>query len=133
MKKMMNYVLVAGMGLVAVGMIPATVSANTMGHRHHMKKEERREERRMRKEEKNHIEIISPAQSGNMMPQAALPVTEAYVPKEVVNTFESKYGSALYDITPLQGANGVDRYCVRTLNNGVAEAVTVDGSGAPAM
>ncbi|TWF33926.1 hypothetical protein FHW36_111117 [Chitinophaga polysaccharea] len=133
MKKVMNYVLVAGIGLVALGMIPATATGHTMGHRHHMKKEERREERRMRKEEKKHIEIVAPAQSGNMMPQAALPVMETYVPQDVVNKLESKYGSALYDITTLQSVNGVDRYCVRTLNNGIAEAVTVDGSGAPAM
>ena len=127
----MNYVLVAGIGLVALGMIPATATGNTMGHRHHMKKEERREERRMRKEQKNHVEIIAPNTS--MIPQPALPVMETYVPQDVVSKLESKYGSALYDITTLQSVNGVDRYCVRTLNNGVVEAVTVDGSGAPAM
>ncbi|MBV8255415.1 MAG: hypothetical protein JO154_22635 [Chitinophaga sp.] len=135
MKKVIVYLLAASMGMMTVVMIPTTASAS---HRHKMSKEERKEERRERKHNR-YISMtpIAPQNTNNYSmppwPQPALPVMEDYIPHDVLSTFETKYGAALYDVTALKPVNGVDRYAVRVINNGVAEEVTVDGTGAPAL
>lgn len=48
----------------------------------------------------------------------ALPVTQTYVPDDVVSKISSKFGPMVYDITTLQGANDQNIYQVRVLENG---------------
>ncbi len=133
MKKVIVYLLAAGMGMTTIAMIPSTALAS---HRHHMSKEERREERRERKHNR-YISMTNMNMNDNyyrmMWPQPALPVREGYVSPDVLSTFQNKYGASLYDVTPLKTVNGVDRYSVRMINNGVAEEIIVDGTGAPAL
>ncbi|RAJ83319.1 hypothetical protein CLV59_103283 [Chitinophaga dinghuensis] len=135
MKKVIVYLLAAGMGMTTIAMTPSTAFAS---HRHRMMREERREERRERKHDR-YISMSNMNMNSNdyyyrmMWPQPALPVREGYVSPDVLSTFQNKYGASLYDVTPLKTVNGVDRYSVRMINNGVAEEVIVDGTGAPAL
>ena len=130
MKKVMVYLFAAGMGFTTISLIPSHANANS--GRHEMKKEAR-EERKAEKKARKASHYVYMNDNSYWYPRAALPVTEAYVPQDVISTFENKYGSALYDITPLKSMNGMDRYNVRLINNGVVEAITVDNTGAPAM
>ena len=68
-----------------------------------------------------------------LYPRPALPVTQNYVPTDVVATIRNTYGADLYDITTLTCNDGQTCYNVRVIRNGVVEDVLVNSSGATVM
>jgi hypothetical protein len=48
----------------------------------------------------------------------ALPVTQSYIPEEVIGRVGSMFGPAVYDVTMIKGANDQSLYHVRLLENG---------------
>ncbi|MGZ3840044.1 MAG: hypothetical protein ACXVBR_05720 [Flavisolibacter sp.] len=59
----------------------------------------------------------------------SMPVTETYVPDDILTKATSTYGPAIYDITSLKGNNGQNIYQVRTLENGQVKAQWVGDDG----
>jgi hypothetical protein len=128
MKKMMIYLLAAGIGICVC--IPTDVSANNVlrHHRHH---------KRDRGWNENRMIAVNNDYSGynymNYYPQPALPVLEDYIPADVVNNLKNTYGQDLYDITTVKTMNGDDSYVVRVIKDGVVQTINVNSNGTPIM
>ncbi|MFY0256029.1 hypothetical protein ACDQ55_18985 [Chitinophaga sp. 30R24] len=144
MKKMMILLLAAG--ICSVTAIPARTNAQNMQEtpkqdkrdKKELKKEEKREKKEQREQRKMENGMTPYSYSYNynynmMRPPAALPVTENFVPADVMASFRNKYGPSLYDITTLNLDNGSNAYVVRMIENGVAQSITVDASGSPVV
>ncbi|TCJ12638.1 hypothetical protein EPD60_15340 [Flaviaesturariibacter flavus] len=65
----------------------------------------------------------------------ALPVVQSFVPEEVVTKALSMYGSNVYSINRVRGANGLDNYQVTIIENGMSrsEFIGEDGSSVAAV
>jgi hypothetical protein len=60
----------------------------------------------------------------------SLPVTQTWVPDDIINRASSMYGPTIYDLTTLKGSNGQNVYQIRTVENGQmrTQYITDDGS-----
>lgn len=58
-----------------------------------------------------------------------LPVTSTWVPDEMISRAGTLYGTNIYDIIALKGANGGTVYQVRFLDNGVLKTEWIDETG----
>ncbi|MDB5252509.1 MAG: hypothetical protein JWP27_1678 [Flaviaesturariibacter sp.] len=65
----------------------------------------------------------------------ALPVIQSWVPEEVVTSALNMYGSNIYSVNKIRGANGQDLYQVTVLDNGMSrsEYLSADGSTVAAI
>lgn len=61
--------------------------------------------------------------------RTSLPVLNTYVPEEVVKDAIDKYGTALYSITRMKGADGTDLYQVGLLDNSMQGSVIINEEG----
>ena len=59
----------------------------------------------------------------------ALPVTQNYVPDEVIGRVSNMFGPTIYDITTLHGMENKTIYQVRTIDNGVVSAKWIGEDG----
>ncbi|MBA2744902.1 MAG: hypothetical protein H0U44_01635 [Flavisolibacter sp.] len=59
----------------------------------------------------------------------ALPVTQNYVPDDIVMRVSNMYGDLVYDIATIKGAQGKDLYHVRTLENGQLRSQWIGDDG----
>ncbi|HEX6332920.1 MAG TPA: hypothetical protein VFZ78_01770 [Flavisolibacter sp.] len=59
----------------------------------------------------------------------ALPVTQNYVPDDVINKAGSMYGPMIYDITTMHWKDDADIYQVRLLQNGTLVSEWIDANG----
>lgn len=59
----------------------------------------------------------------------ALPVTQTYVPDDVLGKVSSLFGPMIYDITTLKGANDQNIYQIRLLENGALKSSWIDDGG----
>lgn len=127
MKKMMIYLLAAGIGIFAVDLLPVNANAHDLAHHHKKAWREKgwNENRKAPGYDYNYGYYAFPA--------AALPVTEDYVPADVVNAMKTTYGSNLYDITSVKCSNGDDCYSVRVFKDGAVQTMMVNASGTPTM
>ncbi|MDB5197394.1 MAG: hypothetical protein JWP88_1765 [Flaviaesturariibacter sp.] len=69
------------------------------------------------------------AQNGNSF-AVALPVIQSWVPEEVVTSALGMYGTSIYSVNRIKGANGQDLYQVTLLENGMSrmEYLNADGT-----
>ncbi|HEX2606184.1 MAG TPA: hypothetical protein VHK91_02350, partial [Flavisolibacter sp.] len=60
----------------------------------------------------------------------ALPVTQSYVPDDIINKLSSQYGPAIYDVTTIKSSDSTNIYQVRTIENGQVKSswIAEDGS-----
>jgi hypothetical protein len=60
----------------------------------------------------------------------ALPVTQSFVPEEIITKALGMYGSNIYSINRVRAANGIDAYQVTVLENGMSRTEYIGEDGA---
>ncbi|MCW3072984.1 MAG: hypothetical protein JWP69_53 [Flaviaesturariibacter sp.] len=65
----------------------------------------------------------------------ALPVTQSWVPEEVITSALNTYGTSIYAVNRIKGATGQELYAVTVLENGVSrtEYLNLDGTSVAAL
>lgn len=62
--------------------------------------------------------------------KVSLPVTQNYVPDDIIARVSDMYGDMVYDVATIKGANGKSLYHVRTLENGEMRSQWIGDDGA---
>ena len=151
MKKLMKGLLITGLGLALLALAPLSTKAQD-DYDYATKQKERAHKNKTVKKQKSMVAEMPNSEQYNytyyeynpssdyyyyryqyLYPRPALPVTQNYVPTDVVATIRNTYGADLYDITTLTCADGQACYNVRVIRNGVVEDVLVNSSGATVM
>lgn len=63
----------------------------------------------------------------------SMPVTETYVPDDIMNKVTTMYGPMVYDVTMMKGDSGQSIYQIRTLENGQVKAQWIGDDGSTVM
>ncbi len=62
--------------------------------------------------------------------KVSLPVTQNYVPDDIIARVSDMFGDMVYDVATIKGSNGKDLYHVRTLENGEMRSQWIGDDGA---
>ncbi|RFS20715.1 hypothetical protein DVR12_19345 [Chitinophaga silvatica] len=151
MKKLMKGLLMVGLGIGLFALAPLSSKAQDQDYDYAMKqKNKEHRHREVRKEKRWVAEMPNMNYSyyyydynanpeyyryryQYMWPMPSLPVTNNYVPADVVSNIRNTFGASLYSITTMTCSNGQTCYSVDVMRNGMIEEVTVDGSGSTVM